>query len=183
MKKKLIDIVTEGIELSEYKRALEEHAQHCADEDIDNDVPDEINERLYINENEMDEKLTATWAYINDIDGEIYSLDNMIKKLQGKKKTRQREKENLMNYVGFCLRLYGKENASGNHFYKNSLFKVTAAPSTRVEVFDEDVIPDDFKSEVVTIKVDKAVIRKLLMAGEEIEGCSLDKSKINVNFR
>ena len=183
MKKRLIEIVTEGIELSEYKRTLEEHAAHCAEEDIDNDVPDEINERLYINENEMDEKLTATWAYMNDIDGEIYSLDNMIKRLQGKKKTREKEKSNLMNYVGFCLQLYGKQNASGNHFYKNSLFKVTAAHSTRVEVFNEETIPNDFKSEVVTVKVDKAEIRRLLMAGEEIEGCILDKSKINVNFR
>tara|TARA_Y100000590_G_scaffold430331_1_gene543834 strand:+ start:294 stop:845 length:552 start_codon:yes stop_codon:yes gene_type:complete len=183
MKKRLIEIVTEGVELLEYKQALEEHAQHCAEEGIDNDVPDEINERLYINENEMDEKLTATWAYMNDIDGEIYSLDNMIKKLQAKKKTRQREKSNLMNYVGFCLQLYGKQNDSGNHFYKNSLFKVTAANSKKVEVFDENAVPNEFKTEEVTVKVDKAEIRKLLLDGKEVEGCVLDTTKINVNFR
>tara|TARA_Y100000590_G_C15733155_1_gene1017747 strand:- start:2535 stop:3086 length:552 start_codon:yes stop_codon:yes gene_type:complete len=183
MKKRLIEIVTEGAKLSEYKRALEEHAQYCADEGVDNDVPDEINERLYINENEMDEKLTATWAYINDIDGEIYALDNMIRKLQAKKKSRQREKENLTNYVGFCLRLYGNKNDNGNHYFKNNLFKVTASASSKVEVYDENIIPNDFKSEIVTVKVDKASIRKLLMDGHEIEGCALDQSKINVNFR
>jgi hypothetical protein len=184
MKKRLIDIVLEGAELLEYKRTFEEHAELCAMEGIDTEMPDEISERLNINEDEMEVKITATWAYITEnIDSDIMYLDKTIKHLQNRKKQREKEKQNLLNYVGFCLRLYGDKNKSGNYFFKTPYFKVTASPKSSVNVYNEEVVPEEFKQDVVTVKIDKKEIRKRMLEGEIIDGCGLNSDETNVNFR
>lgn len=42
-----------------------------------------------------------------------------------------------------------------------------------VEITDERQLPDDFKTEVVTVKVDKAAIKDALKAGHDVPGAAL----------
>jgi len=42
-----------------------------------------------------------------------------------------------------------------------------------VDVLDESALPDDFKTEVVTVKIDKAAIKEALKDGEDVPGAVL----------
>lgn len=45
-----------------------------------------------------------------------------------------------------------------------------------VEIFDEASLPDDFKTEVVTVKIDKAAIKQAVRDGFEIPGVMMTRS-------
>ena len=72
---------------------------------------------------------------------------------------------------------------TGNKFFKGDLFKVTASKSTAVQILDEALIPDEYKREVVTVRVDKTAIKKVLQSGDSVDGAVIDSSKLNVTFK
>ena len=42
-----------------------------------------------------------------------------------------------------------------------------------VEIINETSVPDDFKSEVVSVKIDKAAIKQTIRGGGEVPGATL----------
>ena len=53
-------------------------------------------------------------------------------------------------------------------------FKIGTRKSQSLEVLDESLVPEKFKNEVVTIKVDKNAIKDAIKAGEEVDGVKLN---------
>lgn len=155
---------------------------YCTEHDTDV-VPDYLVEQLQISEDEMSEKLQNYFFLIKELKGQVDTIKAHVAQMSAKRKSIENRIEQLKGFVGQSVSLFGQENKSGNKFYKHDLFKVTATPSTAVQIVDDSLIPDQFKREVVTVKIDKTGIKKALQAGENVDGAVIDSSKLNVTFR
>jgi len=168
---------------SEYQRAIEELENYCLENNTD-ELPEEINERLVINQDELNDKLKNYYFVITELNGDLESIKAHQKVMAAKKKAVENNIARLKSYVGQALELYGEENKTGNKFYKHELFKVTASRSNKLKVTDVDALPEEYKELVITesIKVDNKQLKADLKNGE-IEGAVIDDSTINVTFR
>lgn len=178
MKKSLFEIS------NEYTRAIQELENHCIENNTD-ELPDEINDRLVINKDELNDKLKNYWFVITELNGNIEAIKAHQKVMAAKKKAIENNINRLKSYVGDALELYGEENKTGNKFYKHDLFKVTSSRSNKLLITDVDLIPEQYKETVVTesIKVDNKQLKTDLNNDGAIEGATIDDSTINVTFR
>ena len=168
---------------NEYLQAIEELDNFCMENETD-EVPQYIDEKLTINKEEMHQKMENYFFYIEQLNGEVQTLKNHIKKMSDKRKAIENKIARLKNYVGNGLELYGDKNKSGNHFFKHDLFKVTVSRSKRLKIFDEQLLPDQYKSEVMTTKIDNAQLKSDILDGTyDGAGAKIDDSILNVNFR
>jgi len=155
---------------------------YCTEHETDI-LPDYLVEQLQISEDEMSDKLQNYFFLIKQLKGQVDTIKAHVAQMSAKRKNIENRIEQLKGFVGQSVNLFGQENKSGNKFYKHDLFKVTATPSTAVQIVDDSLIPDQFKREVYQVKIDKTAIKKALQAGENVEGAVIDSSKLNVTFR
>jgi hypothetical protein len=174
---KLFEIALEGRQL---KEDLLEFAKLNEGE-----IPDELMKKLSINKDEMAEKIRRCFYILEEFNAEITALQAQEKKWQKKRNTVQNSVTWLKKYIGECLELYGETNKTGNRFFQDpdKMFKVTASRSKKVCILDETLVPDEFKEEEVSVKIDKKALGNVLKSGKEVDGCFLDTDTINVNFR
>ena len=167
---------------SDYLQTISELENYLIDNDTD-EVPAHLDELLSINKDEMNDKLRNYYFYIEQLKGEAETLKNHAAKISAKKRAIENNIARLKNYVASGLQLYGQINKSGNMFYKHELFKVTATPSSRLKITDEELIPVFYKKVITTVKIDNAKIKKDIKNGAKIEGAFIDDTQLNVNFR
>ena len=167
---------------ADYLQTIAELENFLIENDTD-EVPEHLDEALSINKDEMNDKLRNYYFYIEQLKGEAETLKNHAAKISAKKRAIENNIKRLKNYVAAGLQLYGEKNKSGNMFYKHELFKVTATPSSRLKIIDETKIPEQYKKEVYTVKIDNAQIKKDIKNGANIEGAFIDDTQLNVNFR
>lgn len=133
----------------------------------DGELSDELMEQLEQNEADFQTKASNYVKMIRMWEGEASVIDAEIKRLQSLKKSRDgnvdRLKENLhQSMIG-----------RGLDKVDLGLFKLSFRKSTAVIIDDQDLIPDKYKEEVTTIKVDKIALKKAL-ANEEVEGAYIE---------
>jgi len=170
-------------EISEhYLQTIQELENWMIENDTD-EVPAHLDEALAINKDELDSKLKNYYFYIKEIEGKIQTIKDHVAQMNAKKKAYDKQIARLKSYVHTGLSLYGETNKSGNSTYKTDLFKVTASNTKRLKIVDESLIPEVYKREVYTIKIDNTQLKKDIQNGAEIEGAIIDESNISVNFR
>jgi hypothetical protein len=170
-------------EISEdYLKTINELETYMVDNDTD-EVPAHLDEALALNKDELDTKLKNYYFYIKEIEGKIQTIKDHVAQMNAKKKAYEKQIARLKSYVHTGLSLYGETNKSGNHTYKTDLFKVTASNTKRLKIVDESLIPEVYKREVYSIKIDNTQLKKDIQNGAEIEGAIIDESNISVNFR
>lgn len=170
-------------EISEdYLKTIQELETYMVDNDTD-EVPAHLDEALALNKDELDSKLKNYYFYIKDLEGDIQKIKDHVAQMNAKRKGLEKQIARLKSYVHTGLYLYGETNKSGNHTYKTDLFKVTASNTKRLKIVDETKIPEVYKREVYTIKIDNTQLKKDIQNGAEIEGAIIDESNISVNFR
>ena len=167
---------------SNYLQTISELENYLIDNDTD-EVPAHLDELLSINKDEMNDKLRNYYFYIEQLKGEAETLKNHAAKISAKKRAIENNIARLKNYVASGLHLYGEQNKGGNMFYKHELFKVTATRSSRLKITNEADIPEHYKRQVYTVKIDNAQIKKDIKNGANVEGAIIDDSEFNVNFR
>lgn len=167
---------------AELDRTLNELEQFCTDNQTD-EVPEEINDRLVINQNELEDKLTAYYHVITELQGDLDTLSAYIKQAKDKKKAISNSIDRLKKYIAEAVTKFGDERKNGNRFYKLPICSVNTKPSNILEITNEELIPEEFKKVVTVTNIDKTAIKKAIKAGEEIKGAVIDDSKINVSFR
>ena len=155
---------------------------HCQTFNTD-EIPPQLLEALEIGEEEMSSKLESYFYVIEEMNGQVETLKNHISKMSAKRKAIESRIARLKENVGQAVQMFGKENKSGNKFVAHDLFKVTASKSARLTITNPELIPDSFKSEVVTTKIDNKGVKSAILDGETIDGAFIDDSKINVVFR
>lgn len=91
-----------------------------------------------------------------------------IKRLQDMVKAKANRRESLKSYLDHELKNMDIKKLDAG------VFKISYRKSTSVNITDESAVPSDFKTEVVSEKIDKMAIKKALSNGEIIEGAELE---------
>lgn len=155
---------------------------YCQENETD-EIPDFLLNELSIGESELSEKLESYFYVIEEMNGQLETVKNHMKKMTARKKAIENRIERLKSNVGQAVQMFGKENKSGNKFVAHDLFKVTASRSSRLKITDPELVPEEFKAEVVTVKIDNKRVKSAILDGEVVAGAEIDDTKINVVFR
>lgn len=116
-------------------------------EDIDEE---EAKKMLAEIETQFDEKVENICKYILNVDANALTIDSEIRRLMARKQRLAKKSEWLKKYVKEELVYTGKTEWEGAVFK----LKVAKTPA-RCEIVEESLVPQDFKEEVVTIKIKK----------------------------
>lgn len=123
------------------------------------------------------DKAQSVVAVMKQLDHSASACDEEIKRLQEIKKTYSNHSENLKDYLRFCMTKAGVDKSKG-------LFSVSIGkPSQSVVIDDESKIPESMKQKVITYKVSKTDIGKVLKSGEEVPGARLEEGKPRLTIR
>lgn len=149
---------------------------YCLQNETD-EIPEELIQSLMIVQEQQSEKLADYKSYINYLKGNISGIDEQIKDLQSAKNRLKNRIERLKTVALETVKEYGEDNKSGNKFIETLTGNITVTKSKSVEIIDENLIHNDFKTEVISIKIDKKEILKLLKEGVSVDGCELKENE------
>ena len=118
-------------------------------------------------------------GYIRNIELTIEAMKNEEKRISEQRKTLESRITKFKEYV--------KESMEQNGFIKIEtplgILNIAKNPIS-VEIYDEAQIPDEYKTKVVEIKVDKTAIKKALKeTGEIIPGTKIIDNKTSLRIK
>lgn len=169
---------------SEFERALQEAENWCFDNDTD-ELPDHITERLFINENELGEKLKGYYHKINEFEAVISQVDEEIKRLNNRKNAYKKNIERMKMYSSLAVEKFGTLNKSGKAIeYDSGDLKTSVRRSSKLAITNAELIPPKYTTVEVkeVIKYNTSDIKKALQAGETIEGATIDDSNYIIKY-
>lgn len=117
---------------------------------------------------EIENKGTGIIAVVRNLESDVDSLKNEIKRLQDIKKSKENRIDNIKKYTKECLELVDIKKVSTSL----GVISIRKLPGS-VEVLEEDSIPKEYKKEVVTVTVDKKSILADLKEGVVVPGVAL----------
>lgn len=128
---------------------------------------------------ELQNKSANIAGYIQERNSLIEAIDGQIKRLQEFKKTEQNKVDNFKEYVKDNM------NRLGITKIETELGTLSIAKSpVSVEITNEDEVPQRFKTEVVTTKIDKKAITDNFKATGEIPaGVIIHDDNTNLRVR
>lgn len=124
-----------------------------------------IAERLDALTVEKHEKIRSVAVYFDDVSAKLDALEEKIKSLTSMKKTLEREKGGLENYLLF---------ATENKGFSDDDMEIKVTSSKRVDFTDETLIPEKFIKTEIKKSASKTEITKAIKAGEEVPGAVLN---------
>lgn len=128
-------------------------------------------------ETTLKEKSADIVKYYKNRDSLIESIDKEIKRLQELKKIGEKKQDSFKNYIKMCMEKMGVkkiETSNGN-------ISLRKTPES-VELIDEEIIPEKFKTTIQLEKISKTDIKKALQEGEEVPGATL-KRGMSINIK
>lgn len=140
------------------------------------EITEEQEQALAINKETLEVKAVKYGYVIKDIDNDIDAIDAEIKRLSELKSVRSNLKQRLKDTVSQAMILYGIEEI------KLQNLKINFRKSTSVSIYDENAIPEEFKTTKEVTSISKTEIAKVLKAGGVVEGATLDENK-NIQFK
>jgi len=149
MKNTLYDIKQEHLELIQEV------------EEMEGELTPEMEYKLKINQNELQNKAVSYHSYILSKDSFNMQIDSEIKRLQALKKRNNNVIENLKSRLIGAIQTFGEFTVGTNTF---GLRK-----SERVEIEDVNLLSKEYKTIKVTEQADKIAIKKALKEGKQIE--------------
>lgn len=116
------------------------------------------------------EKLIDCSCAVANFDGLVDQLDEQIKVLQARKKAVQRISDHVKERIVDAMEVLGIKSVTA------APVKISLRESTRVEIFDESMIPITFKyCPPIMPKISKVMIEQAVKAGREVPGARLVK--------
>lgn len=159
MNKSLYHIQTEYLELAQTL------------EDNGGEVTEGIEERLAINQEQLQTKGVNYALVVRQLSGESEVIDNEIKRLQALKKSKDNAVDRLKNTLKGAMELYGIQSIKGE------LINITLRNNTAsVSIEDESKIPKKFMVPKPSVP-DKKAIKEALESGIKVNGAYLQASK------
>lgn len=122
------------------------------------------------------DKVEGICKMIKNIEGDIPSIDNEIKRLQQLKKTKTNQVESLKDYIKINMKNLNV-NKVGTSLFKLSLRK----PTEIVKIIDDKAIPKEYIKTIT--EIDKISLKKDLKDGKIIEGTEIVKGKEGLQIR
>lgn len=125
---------------------------------------------------QVNEKINNIIRYSRTLELTAGAISNEIDRLVALKKYYERRDENLKNYLAYNLAKLPDEK------FETDVAKLSFRKSESVALVDESKIPNEYKKEVITIKIDKIAIKSAIKDGKEVQGAILE-SKKNLQIR
>jgi hypothetical protein len=138
-------------------------------ESLDGELSPEMEEALAINQSQLAQKSVAYLEVIRAKEAFNGLIDNEIKRLQALKKRNNNVVDRLNDNLLMAVKTFGEFEVGTNKFGTRK--------STSVEIEDEDALPKEYISTVVTTKPDKRKIGADLKAGLEVKGAKLSENQ------
>jgi len=137
--------------------------------DPEADIPLEVvTDTLEGIEGELQEKAVNVAKFMKNME----ATAEAIKEAEGQMARRRKAIENRVKW----LKDYLKSNmeACGISKIESPWFRLAIQKNpAAVNIVDEDTLPDEFKEEIVTVKIDKTGIKNALKAGGDVPGAML----------
>lgn len=141
--------------------------------DPDSDLPTDVfADTLEGIEGEAKDKLQAVIGYALNQKAEGEAIEEAVRKMQGRAKSKKNSAQSLLDYALINMRKLGLTQLECAQFAA----RIQKNPPG-VEVFDESVLPDEFKSQVIEVKIDKKSIAEQIKLGKTIPGAALKVSE------
>lgn len=119
----------------------------------------ELEAKMAITRELFDHKAQSYALLIKELDMDIDQLDAVIDQFKKKKATLEQSKDQLKS------RLLQAMIAFDIQKFKNNLVSIWVQTSEKLKIINDQAIPAEFLSEVVTIKVDAKGLKDALRAG------------------
>ncbi len=145
--------------------------EECIDAETGEIDQEKANELLDKYKAQFDEKLENIALFIKNQTSDIEAIEQEEARLKARREAKEKKVESLKTFLSIALQR--------NEIPKFETSKVVLSfrKSTSVEILDANLIPDMFKSQEVTIKIDKKEIKKLLTKKEEVAGAILKENQ------
>lgn len=169
----------------ELERTLRELETYCNDNQ-DGEIPDELADRLIINQDELADKLDAYYHVITQIKAEREALKaykkTIVDRVGAKDKALQSNIERLYKLMTVAVDKFGEERKNGNKFFKLQTVSVNLTASKAVKILDKELIISEFIKTKITESIDKSEILNKLKAGGVVPGAEME-NRWNIGFR
>ena len=118
-------------------------------------------------------------GYTRNIELTIEAMKSEEKRISEQRKAMENKLEKFKEYVKECM------EQNGFTKIETTLGTLSIAKNPiSVEIYDEKQIPDEYKTKVVTVKVDKTAIKKALKeTGEIIPGTRIIDNKTSLRIK
>ena len=138
----------------------------------DDEVDYDLTETLDGLEGDIQVKADGLLAYVTNLGADVDAIDREVKRLQARKTAIVNRQEALREYLRFNMEQSGIDKITC------PLFTITLRKASDVCVIEsENLIPEMFKEEVVTTKIDKMAIKRHLKDGMDVPGARLEPGK------
>jgi Siphovirus Gp157 len=143
---------------NEYAIAMRELEQWMMENpEAEGEIPEEFEERLNINRDEVEEKLGNYYNFIQELDSKQELLNDEIARLTARRKRFEATSSYLKAKVKLAVEQYGTINAKSKS--KNpgkklttTLVNVSLVNSSSIKATNIDIVPDEYKSATVELK-------------------------------
>lgn len=144
----------------------------------DGEITPEIESALSVLEIALIEKTDSCVFVAQKLEDNIEAAKKRKKEIDEFIKRQERSLERLESYIVGIMERMGKDSVEG------LLHKITLRkPSKIVDVFDESIVPPEFKTVEVVTKVDKMAIKEKLKKDEVVMGARLLDGKKSLQFK
>jgi len=135
-------------------------------EELEGELTPELDERLVINQNELEAKMKAYFHIIQLKESESTLIDDEINRLLEIKKTKEKVIEKLNDRMLFAVKLFGETGKSGNKTLKYDTCSFWTVNHKPLVIEDEDTFADNnFIRYVVNEKLTLEERNKLMEEG------------------
>ena len=141
------------------------------------EITPEIEEKLNITQENFTNKLENYTRFVKVLEGDIALMDSEIERINKLKQTRQ----NLVNRLELsmlnALKLFGNKDPKKDIWRFDLItFKLSTRQSQSVEILDETVIDNRYKTIKTTESISKTLIKEAISDGQAVNGAVI---KIN----
>jgi len=131
-------------------------------------IPDWADERLHINQNEIEEKVNTYLEIVNDVNYQIMAIENEIARLKARKIAKKRLEERIKYYLELAVKEYGTiKGKAKSRSIETLLNKVSWVYRPKVQVNNIELIPDDFKTNIITFALSVEDANRLTQLADE----------------
>ena len=140
---------------------------------LESDLPEEeLKDCLESIGDAIEEKASNIVAVVETLESDTKAIDEQIKRLQTRKNAIVANNERLREYLRYNM------EATGINKIKHPLFSITLGkPTVTADIFDADILPDDYVTVKTDISPDKRKILADLKNGVDIPGATLSEGK------
>jgi hypothetical protein len=131
------------------------------------EITPDVENQLMIKQDELRTKSISYANVIRAMEYETKTIDAEIKRLQDLKRVRTNTVDRLKTALSTSMQVCGLE------LIEDATTKINFRKSTSLEIIDETKVPNEFKTQVITTKVDKNAIKAKIKQGDTIDGVEL----------